>query len=68
MLNLFLGKWNFWFLFVLWGVSGFFGIYGMWFSMMYFFFVDVIVIIFFGFGVVGVICYFVFWELFIRVE
>jgi drug/metabolite transporter (DMT)-like permease len=63
-----LGKRNLWPLLVLRGVSGFFGIYGMWFSMMYLPLADATVITFLGPGVAGVICYFVLREPFTRAE
>ncbi|KAK0389705.1 hypothetical protein NLU13_3278 [Sarocladium strictum] len=55
-------------LLILRGVSGFFGIYGMWFSMMYLPLADATVITFLGPGVAGIICYFVLREPFTRAE
>ncbi|KFA45895.1 hypothetical protein S40293_07556 [Stachybotrys chartarum IBT 40293] len=50
------------------GFAGFFGIYGMWYSMMYLPLADATVITFLGPGVAGVICYFVLHEPFTRSE
>ncbi|TQV97582.1 hypothetical protein V2A60_006672 [Cordyceps javanica] len=48
--------------------SGFFGIYGMWYSMMYLPLADATVITFLAPGVAGIICYFVLREPFTRME
>jgi drug/metabolite transporter (DMT)-like permease len=55
-------------LLVLRGISGFFGIYGMWYSMMYLPLADATVITFLAPGVAGFICYFVLREPFTRTE
>ena len=48
--------------------SGFFGIYGMWYSMMYLPLADATVITFLAPGVAGIICYFALREPFTRME
>lgn len=63
-----LGKRNLWPLLVLRGCSGFFGIYGMWYSMMYIPLADATVITFLSPGVAGIICYFALREPFTRSE
>jgi drug/metabolite transporter (DMT)-like permease len=50
------------------GVSGFFGIYGMWYSMMYLPLADATVITFLAPSLAGLICYFVLREPFTRTE
>jgi drug/metabolite transporter (DMT)-like permease len=50
------------------GFSGFFGIFGMWYSMMYLPLADATVITFLAPGVAGLICYFVLREPFTRME
>ncbi|KAH6982999.1 hypothetical protein BKA56DRAFT_582795 [Ilyonectria sp. MPI-CAGE-AT-0026] len=50
------------------GVSGFFGIFGVWYSMMYIPLADATVITFLAPGVAGLICYFVLKEPFTRLE
>lgn len=50
------------------GCSGFFGIYGMWYSMMYLPLADATVITFLAPGVAGIICYFLLREPFTRAE
>lgn len=50
------------------GFSGFFGIFGMWYSMMYLPLADATVITFLAPGVAGMICYFVLKEPFTRME
>ncbi|KAJ3497905.1 hypothetical protein NLG97_g1545 [Lecanicillium saksenae] len=50
------------------GFSGFFGIFGMWYSMMYLPLADATVITFLAPGVAGIICYFVLHEPFTRME
>lgn len=48
--------------------SGFFGIYGMWYSMMYLPLADATVITFLAPGVAGILCYFALREPFTRME
>ncbi|KAK7417122.1 hypothetical protein QQX98_004725, partial [Neonectria punicea] len=55
-------------LLILRGVSGFFGIFGVWYSMMYIPLADATVITFLAPGVAGMICYFVLKEPFTRLE
>lgn len=50
------------------GFSGFFGIFGMWYSMMYIPLADATVITFLAPGVAGLMCYFALREPFTRVE
>ncbi|KAF3343551.1 Translational activator GCN1 [Verticillium dahliae VDG2] len=50
------------------GVSGFFGIYGMWYSMMYLPLAEATVITFLAPSIAGVACYLAFREPFTRVE
>lgn len=50
------------------GFSGFFGIYGMWYSMMYLPLADATVITFLAPGVAGLLCYFVLREPFTKAE
>ncbi|KAL6871186.1 hypothetical protein J3F83DRAFT_734520 [Trichoderma novae-zelandiae] len=50
------------------GFSGFFGIYGMWYSMMYLPLADATVITFLAPGVAGLLCYFALREPFTRAE
>ncbi|KAM0247877.1 hypothetical protein ACHAQJ_009693 [Trichoderma viride] len=50
------------------GFSGFFGIYGMWYSMMYLPLADATVITFLAPGVAGMLCYFALREPFTRPE
>ncbi|EHK24508.1 uncharacterized protein TRIVIDRAFT_23701, partial [Trichoderma virens Gv29-8] len=50
------------------GFSGFFGIYGMWYSMMYLPLADATVITFLAPGVAGLLCYFALHEPFTRPE
>lgn len=50
------------------GFGGFFGIYGMWYSMMYLPLADATVITFLAPGIAGFICYFVLKEPFTRIE
>lgn len=50
------------------GFSGFFGIFGMWYSMMYLPLADATVITFLAPGVAGIICYFALREPFTRSE
>ncbi|KAI9158506.1 AAA family ATPase Pontin [Paramyrothecium foliicola] len=50
------------------GFSGFFGIFGMWYSMMYLPLADATVITFLAPGVAGFICYYVLREPFTRME
>ncbi|KAF7543186.1 hypothetical protein G7Z17_g10939 [Cylindrodendrum hubeiense] len=62
------GAKNIQFLLVFRGVSGFFGIFGVWYSMMYIPLADATVITFLAPGVAGLICYFVLKEPFTRLE
>ncbi|KAL6801905.1 hypothetical protein J3E68DRAFT_434915 [Trichoderma sp. SZMC 28012] len=50
------------------GFSGFFGIYGMWYSMMYLPLADATVITFLAPGIAGLLCYFALHEPFTRPE
>ncbi|KAI5466947.1 hypothetical protein BGZ63DRAFT_369983 [Mariannaea sp. PMI_226] len=50
------------------GFSGFFGIFGMWYSMMYLPLADATVITFLAPGVAGLVCYFALKEPFTRLE
>ncbi|KAF4126411.1 EamA-like transporter family [Geosmithia morbida] len=50
------------------GVSGFFGIFGMWYSMMYLPLADATVITFLAPGVAGILCYFFLREPFTGIE
>ena len=63
-----MGKRALWPLLVLRGFSGFFGIFGMWYSMMYIPLADATVITFLSPGVAGIVCYFALREPFTRVE
>ncbi|KAK5997133.1 putative membrane protein [Cladobotryum mycophilum] len=63
-----LGKKEIRWLLCLRGFSGFFGIYGMWYSMMYLPLADATVITFLAPGVAGLICYFALREPFTRPE
>ncbi|GAB0133825.1 hypothetical protein EsDP_00002219 [Epichloe bromicola] len=50
------------------GITGFFGIFGMWWSMMYLPLADATVITFLAPGVAGFVCYFLLREPFTRIE
>ncbi|KAH8175705.1 eamA-like transporter family protein [Sarocladium implicatum] len=63
-----MGKRELWPLLILRGFSGFFGIFGMWYSMMYIPLADATVLTFLSPGVAGVVCYFALREPFTRIE